>query len=243
MRVAVSGAVIAVVAVIIVAAVGAGAYFALSSGKATSTTTPTTSSTSGGPPAGSLNSSVNAFIAAFNNRDVTTIKTYFTSGSTISWSGSAGGLQGTYSGPDGAGIIYGTSVGHTSTLKATPSNLHISTAGSTGTVGFRLYITGNSQVIGPFNSTADISQLWVYQGGTWTIQTDGWNYVSFTSSNPSEATVFPQWGLTLNGKSPSLAGEHVIEWNAAPYLAVGVYSTIVALGLALLWVRVRRQKP
>ena len=242
MRVAVSGTVIALAVVVIVIVVGAGAYFALGLGKSTGSTTPTTSSTQGGPPAGSLNASVGAFIAAFNNRDVTAIKTYFTPSSAIAWTGVAGGLQGTYTGSDGAGIVYGTSVGHTSTLSATATNLHILTAGSTGTVGYRLNITGSSNVVGPFNSTADISQVWVYQGGAWTIQTDDWNYLSFVSNNPSQATVFPQWGLTLNGKPPSLAGEHVLEWNVAPYLAVGVYSTILALGLALIWVRVRKQK-
>ncbi len=242
-RVAVSGTVIALAAVVIVVVVGAGAYFALGLGASTNTSTHTTSSnTQGGPPPGSLNASVSAFITAFNNRDVTTIKTYFTSTSAIAWTGAAGGLQGTYTGADGAGIIYGTSVGHTSSLSATTSKLHIATAETTGTVGFRLNITGTSNVVGPFNSTADISQVWVYLGGIWTIQTDDWNYLSFSSNNPSTATVFPQWGLTLNGKSPSLAGEHVLEWNVAPYLAVGVYATILALGLALIWVRVRKQK-
>jgi hypothetical protein len=242
-RVAVSGTVIALVVVVVVVVAGAGAYFALGLGGNTSTSTRTTSSnTSVGPPSGSLNASVNAFIAAFNHRDVTTIKTFFTSSSAIAWTGVAGGLQGTYTGSDGAGIVYGTSVGHTSSLSANVSRLHVQLAGSTGTVGFRLNITGSSNVVGPFNSTADISQVWVYQGGAWTVQTDDWNYLNFVSNNPSQATVFPQWGLTLNGKSPSLAGEHVLEWNVAPYLAVGVYATIVALGLALIWVRVRKQK-
>lgn len=241
-RVAVSGTVIALVVVVVVVVAGAGAYFALGLGASTTSTHTSTSNTSGGPPAGSLNASVRAFISAFNNRDVTTIKTYFTPSSAIAWTGAAGGLQGTYTGADGAGIIYGTSVGHTSALSAVTSNLHILNAGTTGTVGYRLNITGSSNVVGPFNSTADVSQVWVYQGGAWTIQTDDWNYLSFSSNNPSEATVFPQWGLTLNGKSPSLAGEHVLEWNVAPYLAVGVYATIVALGLALIWVRVRKQK-
>lgn len=241
MRVAVSGTVIAVVAVVIVVVVGAGAYFAFGLGGSGTPTKTTSTNTSGGPPAGSLNSSVQAFVTAFNNRDVTTIKTFFTSSSAIAWTGSAGGLQGTYSGSDGAGIVYATSIGHSSSLAAKELNLHISQAGSTGTVGFRLNITGNSQVVGTFYTTADISQVWVYQGGAWTIQTDDWNYLNFVSGNPSEATVFPQWGLTLNGKAPSLAGEHVLEWNVAPYLASGVYATIVALGIALIWVRIRKQ--
>jgi hypothetical protein len=158
------------------------------------------------------------------------------------WTGAAGGLQGTYNGVNGAGIVYGTALGHASSLKATPSNLHLSLAGTTATVGYYLNITGVSPVIGPFNSTANVSQVWVYQGGAWTVQTDDWNYLSFTSNNPSEATVFPQWGLALNGKSPSLAGEHVLEWNVAPYLAVGIYVAIAALGTGLLWVRARGQK-
>jgi hypothetical protein len=231
--------------VVIVVVAGAGAYFALGmgGGGSTSHTSSTqTTGTSQGPPPGSLNSTVQAFITAFNNRNVASIKTFFSSSSTIAWTGAAGGLQGTYQGVDGAGIVYATSVGHTTTVKATVSNLHINLAGNTGTVGYRLNITGNSNIVGPFNSTADISQLWAYQGGSWTIQTDGWNYLSFSSNNPSQATVFPQWGLTLNGKAPSLAGEHVLEWNVAPFLALGVYGTIVAIGVGLFWVRVRKQK-
>ena len=244
-RRAVSGTVIAAVVVIVVVVAGIGAYLALGSGGSptTSTTSTTTSTTGTGQPPtqASLNSSIQAFVADFNNRDVTTIKTLFTSTSAIAWTGSAGGLQGTYSGVDGAGIVYSTSVGHTTSLVAKESNLHIQFAGNTGTVGYRLNITGVSNVIGKFNTTADISQVWVYQGGAWTIQTDDWNYLSFESNNPSTATVFPQWGLTLNGKSPSLAGEHVLEWNVAPFLAIGIYATIVALGVALIITRVRRR--
>ncbi len=235
---------IAAVVVVIVVVAGAGAYFALGmgGGGGSSTTTTSTSGSQQGPSEASLNSSVQQFVADFNNRDVTTIKTYFTSTSAISWTGSAGGLQGTYTGVDGAGIVYATSIGHTTSLAAAESRLHIQLAGETGTVGYRLNVTGMSNVIGAFNTTADVSQVWVYQGGAWTIQTDDWNYLSFESNNPSQATVFPQWGLTLNGKAPSLAGEHVLEWNVAPYLAVGIYATIIALGVALIWARVQRRK-
>ncbi len=210
----------------------------------TGSSSSTTSSTSGaaGPSEQSLNSSVQQFVSDFNNRDVTSIKTYFTSTSAISWTGSAGGLQGTYSGVDGAGIVYATSVGHTTSLKATESRLNILLAGNTGTVGYRLNMTGVSNVIGKFNTTADVSQVWAYQGGAWTIQTDDWNYLSFSSNNPSQATVFPQWGLTLNGQPPSLAGEHVLEWNVAPYLALGIYAAIVVIGVALVWTKVRKGK-
>ncbi len=247
MRRAVSGTVIAVVVVVVIAVAAAGAFFAFGmggGGTTTSSSSSTASSTSGaaGPSEQSLNSSVQQFVLDFNNRDVTSIKTYFTSTSAISWTGSAGGLQGTYSGIDGAGIVYATSVGHTTSLKATESRLNILLAGSTGTVGYRLNMTGVSNVIGKFNTTADVSQVWVYQGGVWTIQTDDWNYLSFESNNPSQATVFPQWGLTLNGQPPSLAGEHVLEWNVAPYLALGIYVAIIAIGAGLIWTRARKGK-
>lgn len=244
MRSAVSGTVIAAVVIVVVIVVGGGLYFLYGMGSTPGNSSTTTSTSSGStPPAGSLNSAVQAFLTAFNTRDVTTIKTYFTSSSQIDWSGSAGGLQGTYQGADGAGIVYGTSVGHTTSLTATSSNLHISSTGTTtSTVTYGLNITGTSTIVGKFNSTADVSQNWVYANGAWTIQADNWNYLNFQSNNPSQATVFPQWGLTINGKSPSLAAEHVIEWNVAPYLAAGVYIGIVALGAALLWVRTRKQK-
>ena len=243
MRSAVSGTVIAVVIVVVLVVAGAGAYFALGLGGGGQSTTTTTTSSGGATPAGSLSTAVNGFISAFNARDVSNIKTYFTTSSQIDWTGATGGLGGTYTGVDGAGIVYGTSVGHTTSLTATPSNLQVpSNSASTDTVTYGLNITGVSQIIGKFNSTVDVSQTWVYQGGSWAIQSDNWNYLTFSSNNPSQATVFPQWGLSLNGKSPSLAGEHVVEWNVAPYLAALVYVAIVALGLALLWVRVREQK-
>ncbi len=244
MRSAVSGTVIAAVVVVVLVVAAAGAYFALGlGGGGNSSTTTTTSSTGSAPPAGSLNTAVQGFVTAFNNRDVTTIKTYFTGSSQIDWTGATGGLGGTYTGVDGAGIVYGTSVGHTTSLTATTSNMQVpSNTATTDTVSYGLAITGVSQIIGQFNSTVDVSQTWVYQGGSWSIQSDNWNYLTFSSNNPSQATVFPQWGLSLNGKSPSLAGEHVVEWNVAPYLAAFVYVAIVALGLALIWVRVREQK-
>lgn len=248
MRRAVSGTVIAIVAVVVVVVVAAGAYFALGMGGSTNTST-TTTSTGGGtttgatPPTGSLNSSIGAFVNAFNNRDVTTIKTYFTSSSQIDWTGASGGLGGTYQGSDGAGIVYGASVGHTSSLSAKASDIKTTSTGpTTSTVTYSLNITGVSNVIGKFNSTVAVSQNWAYQSGSWVIQADNWNYLTFSSNNPSQATVFPQWGLTLNGKPPSLAGEHVVEWNLAPYLAVGVYGVIVVLGLAIVWVKIRGQK-
>ena len=245
MRTAVSGTVIVAVVIVVVIVVGGGLYFLVGIGGGTGTTGMTHTTTTNGstPPAGSLNSAVQAFLTAFNNRDVTTIKTYFNPSSQIDWSGSAGGLQGTYQGSDGAGIVYGTSVGHTTALSASSSNLQItSTGATTSTVTYGLNITGTSTIVGKFNSTADVSQNWVYSNGAWTIQADNWNYLSFSSNNPSQATVFPQWGLTINGKSPSLAAEHVLEWNVAPFLAGGIYIGIVALGVALLWVRTRKQK-
>jgi hypothetical protein len=241
LRRAVSGTVIAVVVVVVVVVVGAGLYFGLGLGGGGTSQTSTTGSVT--PPSGSLQSAVNGFITAFDNRDVTTIKTYFTGSSQIDWSGAAGGLQGTYTGVDGAGIVYGTSVGHTTSLTATSSNLqYSSTTSPTATVTYGLNISGVSQIVGSFNSTVDVSQNWVYQGGSWSIAQDNWNYLTFSSSTVGGATVFPQWGLTLSGKAPSLASEHVVEWNVAPYLAAGVYATIVALGIALIWVRIRKQR-
>jgi hypothetical protein len=245
LRRALSGTVIAVVVVVVVVVAAAGAYFALGLGSSNGGTSSTTTSSSGGStaPAGSLNSSLTSYLAAFNNRDVTTIKTYFTDSSKIYWYGASGGLGGNYSGTNGAGIIYGTSVGHTTSLKGTATGIMLSsTSGPTSTATYQLTINGVSQIIGKFNSTVAVTQVWVYANGAWTIQQDDWNYLSFSSNNPSQATVFPQWGLTLNGQPPSLAGEHVLEWNLAPYLAIGAYATIVAIGIAVIWVRTRKQK-
>jgi len=239
--------VIAAVVVVVVIVVGAGLYFGLAMGGGSNTNTSTGSSntsTATTPPSGSLSSAVNSFIQAFNNRDINTIKTFYTDSSKINWWGSTGGLGGNYSGADGAGIVYGTSVGHSNPLTANATTPVVTSTGAdTSTVAYTLTIRGHSAVVGNFNSTADVTQYWAYSAGIWTIQKDNWNYLNFVSSNPSQgATVFPQWGLSLNGQPPSLSGEHVFEWNVAPILAAAVYGTIVVLGVILLMVRVRKPK-
>ncbi len=96
-------------------------------------------------------------------------------------------------------------------------------------ITFNLSLKGHITVVGNLSASIQVSQNWINSGGTWTIQKETWNYITFTTTNPGTATVFPQWGLSLEGKSPDLASEHVLEWDAAPYVAAGIYGSIITI--------------
>lgn len=257
MRSAISTTVIVAIVIVVIAVAGIGAYLALgssngnqstsqttTSSSSSQTTTSSSSSQSTGPAPPSLNASVNSFLAAFNARNVDPgIKGFYLSDSVVNWTGDTGGTGGVYTGPDNIVLVYATTIGHTTAFSAKIGNLtETSTGSNTATVKYGLFITGSSTIVGPFNASISVTENWVNNGGNWSIHTDVWHYNYFSSSQTSQATVFPQWGLSLKGKPPSLAGEHVFEWNIAPYLALAVYASIAMLGVALLLVRKRGQK-
>jgi hypothetical protein len=209
----------------------------------TSSTMQTTTSTGVTSTAPSVNSSVYQFVADFQAKDVAGMDAYYQSNALSVWDGDAGGTAGNYSGTGNIQLVLSTTVGHLQTGQFTVTIGNVTetvTSADNTTVVFGLHLTGTSTVVGAFNSSIIVTQYWVYQSNKWTIAMDNWNYLYFHSTNTSEATVFPQWGLSLNGKSPNLADEHVVEWDVAPYLAVGTYVAILALALFALMVRKRK---
>lgn len=261
-------AIVGIVIVIIIIAAVAGVLLLGKSSSSTTTTT-TTSSSSTAPLSSSTTSSSSTsssssssssssassgdvaaveaqltnWIADFNSRNVEALGNYYTSTSVDNWTGHAQGLEGIYNGVGNIRILYGSSISHTDRLNATYSNL---TATSNGpgnvTLNFNLVLNGHSTVVGNLSADVAVTQVWVNSGGTWTIQSETWNYLTFTTTNPGTATVFPQWGLSLEGKSPDLASEHVLEWDAAPYVAAGIYGSIIVIFALALMVRARKQK-
>jgi ketosteroid isomerase-like protein len=262
-------ATIGIVVVIVVIAAVAGVLALSQSGTSTPTTsstittapttTPTTSSvattTTSSPSTMTTNSQSGGtgdtqavlaqlpnFIAAFNARDASALSNFYTSTAVVNWTGQAQGLQGIYSGKENIAILYGSSIGHTDKLVANDSSVSATASGPNVTVTFTLNLVGHSNVVGNLTAKVTVTQTWVQSGGSWLIQNETWNYLSFTTTNAGSATVFPQWGLALEGKSPNLADEHVLEWNVAPYVAAAIYGSIIAIFALALMVRVRKQK-
>ncbi len=244
MRRAISQVAIIGIVVVILAVAGVGAYLALGSGGSgnSSTTTSTSTSSTGNVQAPSVKGDLNTYLSDFNSRDVSAVVAYYVPTGVSQWKGQSGGTSGNYTGTDQINIAFSTTIGHATTQHATSSNLHLTnTSSSSSTATYTLAISGSSAAIGPFNATVNVLQNWVFQGGKWQIQSDVWDYTSFQSSNPTEATVFPQWGLQLEGKSPTLAGEHMLEWNVAPYMAAAVYGVVLALAAILAVTLLRRR--
>jgi hypothetical protein len=214
-----------------------------SSSSSTSISSSSSSQSSNSGDVAAVQAQLTTWVSDFNSRNVEALGNFYTGTSVDNWTGHAQGLQGIYPGVSNIRILYGSSISHTDRLTANISNINAveSTPGNV-TVTFNLSLNGHSTVVGNLSASIAVTQDWVNSGGTWTIQHEVWNYLSFTTTNPGTATVFPQWGLSLEGKSPNLASEHVLEWNAAPYVAAAIYGSIIAIFVLALMVRARRQK-
>jgi hypothetical protein len=183
------------------------------------------------------------FVGYLNDRDIESLSNYYTNTSVVLWSGTAAGLQGIYSGENYIRILYVSSLSHMDRLVATSSDINATaSAPKNVTVTMTLKLNGHSTVIGNLSAVVDVTQVWSNARGNWTIQNENWDYVTFIAATTGSATVFPQWGLTLEGKNPNLASEHLLEWYAAPYVAGAIYGSIVAIFALTLIVRFRKQK-
>jgi hypothetical protein len=247
---AVSSVAVAVAVVVVVVVAAAGGYLLLSgSSPAPSSTTTTssaqyssttTSSTSPFTTVTGNNSQVASqlglFIQAFDNRQVNTLTSFYTSSSVVAWTGNTQGLGGTYTGSGNIEILYASSIGHTDRFAAHPSQVKmVATAPNVVNLTMHLDLNGSSSVLGKISATVNAQQQWANNGGSWVIQKENWNYLTFTAQNPSSSTVFPQWGLQLNGKSPNLSSEHNIEWAVAPYIALLVYILLAVAAIAVIF--------
>jgi hypothetical protein len=180
------------------------------------------------------------FVGYIQGRNIQSLSDYYTSNSTVLWAGTAEGLQGIYSGQANIRLLYVSSLSHMDKLEVASTGINATSIGPNVSVSMNLYLNGHSSVIGNLSAMVEVTQLWSNAGGNWTIQNETWNYVKFESTNPGTATVFPQWGLSLEGKNPDLSSEHVLEWDAAPYVAAGIYGMIV--GISVLALLSRRRK-
>ena len=248
-RSAVSTLAIALAVVVVVVIAGVGGYLVLSGsspGPSSTFTTsqPTTTTTTGAFTASTGNNSqiasqLNLFIQAFDNRQVNSLSGFYTSSSVVAWTGNTQGLGGTYVGSGNIEILYASSIGHTDSFSAHPSQVQmVASAPNVVNLTMHLVLNGSSSVLGRISATVNAQQQWKNNAGTWSIQKENWNYLTFTAQNPSSSTVFPQWGLELNGKSPNLSTEHTIEWAVAPYFAILIYALLaVAAVVAILRLR------
>jgi hypothetical protein len=222
------------VAVVVFVAIGIAAELAFlpkaSSSASTVTTTSTTiySCTSCSPP--TLKNAVNQWVSNFNSRDVTALGNFYATDALVDWTGQASGLTGVYNGQGNIRILYGSSIGKTTTLVANISNYNEKDINpSNANVSFTLTMNGVSTVVGNLSISIDANQQWNYVGGQWQIVKETWNYVNFYESRPVTSTTFPQWTALKEGQNPNLVSEKSFEWHAGPYVAASVYAFLVGI--------------
>ncbi|HXW36773.1 MAG TPA: hypothetical protein VEJ36_02575 [Nitrososphaerales archaeon] len=260
---AVSTAVIAVIVVVIVVVAGVGFYLASrSSSTTTTTTTPTTSSTSTSTTTTASSNStsssfsastgnnsavlsqINLFVQAFNDRAVESLSNFYTSSSVDNWEGTTQGLGGVYNGQGNIRILYDASIAKTTSLSAVISKLTMVTLSpSEVNATFVMHLNGASPALGNITAVVNVTQQWENEAGTWYINSEVWNYQTFTASNPLTSTVFPQWGLQIAGENPNLASEHAFEWHFAPFVALGLYVSILLIVVVAFIYRRPRRSP
>ncbi len=187
---------------------------------------------------------VDQWVADFNSRDVTGLGNFYSTGAAVSWTGQASGLAGTYNGVGNVRILYGSSIGKTTSLVANISNYKETQINpSNYNVSLTLTMNGNSSVVGKLSITINANQQWNYIGGQWQIVKETWNYVTFNEQFPVAATTFPQWTAMKEGQNPNLVEEKSFEWHAGPYIAASVYAFLIGvLAFGLIKFRNRSRK-
>lgn len=216
-----------------------------SGGSATTTTSSASVYCSGGCPTPStpLKTAVDKWVSDFNSRDVTGLGDFYTTDASVNWVGHATGLAGNYNGVGNIRILYGSSIGKTTSLIASISNYKATAINpSNQNVTFTLTMNGNSSVVGALSITIDANQQWNYVGGNWQIVKETWNYVVFNEQFPVAATTFPQWTAMKQGQNPNLVEEKSFEWNAGPYVAASIYAFLFGV-LAFAVIKITRRPP
>ncbi|MGH9919489.1 MAG: hypothetical protein ACRD6W_11565, partial [Nitrososphaerales archaeon] len=176
-------------------------------------------------------------------RDVTQIDKFYTPTSTVNWYGNNNGFGGVQKGAANIELLYAATLGYATSFQADFTDVHTTLVNPNQVNDTSLLIiNGISSVVGTLDCTVVVSQEWVQSGGTWTIQKEDWDYITFNAQFQGEATVFPQWSMSLSGVNPNLADMHVIEWHYAPYVAAAVYVSLFSVLMAAVWAR-RSQQP
>jgi len=187
-------------------------------------------STDGSQPSTPVKSAVDQLIQYFNSRDVGGLSNLYAPDACVTWTGLASGLIGTYNGQGNIKILYGSSIGKTTSLNASIANYNEKATTPTNyDVSLTILMRGNSSVVGKLNATIDATQQWTYANGHWQIVKETWDYKVFDVQFVVSSTTFPQWGAMRIGQSPNLVSEKSFEWSAGPYVAASVYAFLVGI--------------
>jgi hypothetical protein len=168
---------------------------------------------------------------------VTGLANFYTPDAYVLWTGNAPGLVGGYTGTSSIRILYGSSIGKTTYLNATASDIKVVEINpSNENVSLDLTMRGHSSVLGNLNVSVVADQNWNYVNQTWRIASETWNYIVFSPQFPQSSTTFPQWTALKDGQNPNLVSEKSFEWHIGPYVATAVYAfmgSIVAMGYVM----------
>ena len=126
------------------------------------------------------------WVYGIQSRDVDLLASMYAPGANVTWTGNIPGqAAGTYEGRANIKILYGSTIGKTTSLAASISNYNEETASSSlENVTFFLAITGNSSVVGTVKMAATVTQSWNYTGGQWQVLQESWNYVTYDVQFP-----------------------------------------------------------
>jgi hypothetical protein len=199
-------------------------------------------STGGSTPSTPVKTAVDQLIQYFNSRDVGGLSNLYAPDACVTWTGLASGLVGTYNGQGNIKILYGSSIGKTTSLNASITNYNEKATNPTNyNASMTILMRGNSSVVGRLNASIDATQQWSFANGHWQIIKETWDYKVFDVQFVVSSTTFPQWGAMRIGQNPNLVSEKSFEWSAGPYVAASVYAFL--FGVVVMGVMKYRSRP
>jgi hypothetical protein len=192
-------------------------------------------------PSEAAKTAFDQWVSDFDSRNVTGLGDFYAENATVTWTGNAPGLTGTYIGATNIKILYGSTIGKDTSVNASIANFtqkEVTTLDANMT--FVLNVRANSTEVGEETIQANASQDWNYVGGQWQIVKEDWNYLTFDEQIFNCCvTTFPQWTAIKEGQNPNLVSDKSFEWNAGPYVAASVYAFLG--GVAVMGVAERRR--
>jgi hypothetical protein len=242
------GAPLVVGIIVVIVAIGSVGYYFVSQSpqnQTSSTTSTTTTTSSVGPPPPGAKAAYVQHLSTIDTRNIPVVLNDYVDNALVVWSGSTGGLGGSYSGIGNIRLLYSSALSSAQQISLTPSGITARNDSSTQvTTNMTLALKGQSQYLGAFNGTIRAGAVLTWVNGAWKVVSENWYWVTLNTSAKGGATTFPEWQKIgpINPSNRSPDWLHNFVWDYGGYwVAAIIYVYVLALATILL-VRRRRSK-
>ncbi len=243
----ISKVVVAVAGIVLIAVAGIGVFLSTrgpsivgttSTGSTSSAGSTASTNTQGAPPPGAR-AAFNQHLLNMDSRNIPVVLNDYTDNPVVVWTGNTAGLGGVYTGAGNIRLLLASALSTAQQITLAPTNYIVKNdSASRVTVNATLAMSGNSQILGPFNGTIIAQSVFTLTNGVWKISNEAWYYKTFNVTTPGGSTTFPEWQKIgpINPTRKSSDQLHNFAWDfggpgvaATIYLSIGVLVTLLVL--------------